>query len=142
MPYATAAQMTDRFGEAMLIALTDRAAIPAGVVDTAVLDRALADADAVIDGYLAARYALPLASVPALVSDLAMSLAVYRLHTHEPDAKITRDHEAALRMLRDIAGGTVKLAVAGVESPGTGGTGARATDRARDMTPDSMTGLI
>ena len=42
MTYATLDLLTNRVGEAMLIALTDRGEVPLGVVDTDVLGRALA----------------------------------------------------------------------------------------------------
>ena len=55
MTYATLDQLTDRYTERLLRQLTDRAAPPAGAIDAEVVDRALADTDAVIDGYLAGR---------------------------------------------------------------------------------------
>ncbi|MBS3978772.1 MAG: DUF1320 domain-containing protein, partial [Rhodobacteraceae bacterium] len=68
MPYVTLAQLTDRFGEQMLISLTDRGTDALGVIDTDVVDRAQAETDALIDGYLARRYGLPLsAAQPILV---------------------------------------------------------------------------
>lgn len=72
MPYATQQMLTDRVGGPMLILLTDRAAVPQGVIDLGTLARAQADADAMVDGYLAGRYTLPLATVPALVADIAV----------------------------------------------------------------------
>ena len=76
MSYATIAQMTERYSAAMLIALTDRAEVPTGAVDEAVVTRALAEADAMIDGYLAGRYALPLTSTPPLLTDIAQAIAI------------------------------------------------------------------
>lgn len=142
MTYATIAQLTDRFGERMLIALTDRAEVATGVVDTDVVDRALADTDAQIDGYLAARYALPLASTPALVADLAQVIAIWKLHPYSPDEKIKKDYDDALKMLRDIADGRVKLDLAGVEPEGVDTGGVQITDRERPLTEDNMKGFI
>ena len=73
--YATLDQLTERFGERMLVQLTDRASPPAGTVDADVVARALADTAAVIDGYLAGRYVLPLAQTPPLLADLALAIA-------------------------------------------------------------------
>src|SRR5690606_6605607 len=50
------------FRRPLLVALTDRAEVATGEIDQDVVDRALADTDAMIDGYIAARYALPLAA--------------------------------------------------------------------------------
>ena len=66
MSYAAQSNLIERFGEAMLVALTDRAAVATGAVDAAVIARALIDTDAIIDGYLATRYLLPLSDVPQL----------------------------------------------------------------------------
>lgn len=142
MAYTDQTQLTDRFGEAFLIRLTDRAEPATGAIDTDVIGRALADTDAMIDGYVAGRYALPLDTTPPLVADLALVIAIYKLHVYEPDAKIRADYEDALKQLREIASGTIKLAVAGIEPTGTGGTGARVTDRERPMTETNLKGFI
>ena len=73
MTYATLDLLTNRVGEAMLIALTDRGEVPFGVVDADVLARALADADAIIDGYLAARCARHPLVMTAWGSDLLLT---------------------------------------------------------------------
>lgn len=142
MPYCTQAQLTDRFGLARLIALTDRAAIPLGVIDQAVVSRALADTDAVIDGFLFGRYALPLAETPALVTDLAQAIALWKLHATEPEAKVKADYEAAMRLLREIAQGVVQLSVAGLEPASSGDGGVQITDRDREFTAENMRGFI
>jgi phage gp36-like protein len=142
MSYATLAMLTDRYGLRMLADLTDRGEVATGAVDTDVVDRALADADAVIDGYLAGRYTLPLATVPPLVADIAASIAIWRLHPSAADPKIEADYREALRMLRDIADGRVRIPAGGVEPVATGGSGARMTDRARPMTERTLKGFI
>lgn len=142
MPYATEQQLVDRFGEGRIIALTDRGVVPMGVIDTAVLARALADSDAMIDGYLAGRYALPLASTPPLVADIAQAIALWKLHTTEPEAKVKADYDAAVRTLREIAQGIVQLSVAGLEPAASGNSGVQITDRTREFTADNMRGFI
>lgn len=142
MAYVTLAQLTDRFGTRMLVALTDRGELATDMIDTGTVDRAIADADAVIDGYLAGRYALPMATTPPLVTDLAQAIVIWKLHTAQPDPKIEEDYKAAIRALRDISAGTIRLPVEGVDQPGTGGTGARLTDRERPLTADNLKGFI
>lgn len=142
MPYATQQQLIDRFGEPILIRLTDRAELATETIDATVVDRALADTDAIIDGYLASRYALPLASTPALVLDLALAIAIYKLHIYRPDEKIEADYKDALSTLTLIAKGVVKLDLAGVEPETTGADGAQVTDRERPFTEDNMKGFI
>ncbi|MPZ57614.1 MAG: DUF1320 domain-containing protein [Rhizobiales bacterium] len=142
MPYATLEQLTDRFGESMLIELTDRAEPPAGAIDQDVIDRALADADALIDGYLKGRYLLPLSATPPLVTDLALAIAGYKLHRNVASEKIRKDYEDALKTLRDIAAGTVRLDLAGAEPEASGASGVQFSDRERDMTPDNLKGFV
>lgn len=143
MPYATQQMLTDRVGEPMLILLTDRAAVPTGLLDAETLARAQADADAMIDGYLAGRYALPLASVPALVADIAQAVTLWKLHTSDPEAKIKADYDDALKRLKDIAQGVIRLtSVAGIEPTSSGASGVQIVDRERPFTEDNMKGFI
>ena len=76
MPYATQTDMETRFGVDELIQRTSRTG---AAIDTDVLGRALADADAEIDSYLASRYALPLPSTPAVLVRLACDITRYQL---------------------------------------------------------------
>ena len=143
MSYATLEQLTDRFGEQLLVQLTDRAQPATGAIDETIVDRALADADAVIDGYLAGRYRLPIETdTPALLIDLALVIAIYKLHPYGTDEKIVRDYDQALKTLRDISSGAIRLAVAGVEAATSGAEGVQASDRPRDLTPDNLKGFI
>ena len=143
MTYATLAHLIDRFGADMLITLTDRAQPATGTIDAVVVDRALADADAVIDGYIGGRYVLPLTDVPPLLPDIARSIAIWKLHTFKPDDKITEDYKDALRTLRDISDGKITLAVPSASAPATvEGSGARLTDRERPLTAENLKGYI
>ena len=99
MAYTDLAKLTARFGEDLLLQLADRDG--SGAVDDGVVDGAIADTDAAIDGYLAGRYKLPLATTPPLLADLAAAIAIYKLHTYEPDAKIAEDYKDAMRQLRE-----------------------------------------
>lgn len=140
--YASLETLTDRYGAETIERLTDRADPPAGAIDEDVVNRALADTDGEIDGYLRTRYVTPLAEVPPQIVNIALSIAFYRLHRWEPDPKVRRDYEDALRSLREIANGTIRLTAETVAPTETGGTGARVTDRARPFTEDNMTGFI
>ena len=72
MSYFDRQDYVDRHGEQELIQLTDRDGD--GLEDTEVLDRAAADADAEINAYVGARYALPLPSTPELLKRVARDL--------------------------------------------------------------------
>lgn len=142
MSYITLQQLLVQPGEQVLIQLTDRAVPSVGAIDEAVVAGVLADTDALIDGYLAGRYALPLAVTPPLVASLARAIAHYRLHNYAPEDKVRKDHDDAIATLKQIASGIVRLDIAGVEPTSSGASGVVATDRERDMTPDSLKGFI
>ncbi|RWR26791.1 DUF1320 domain-containing protein [Sinirhodobacter populi] len=141
MTYATLQHLTDRYGEDLLVQVTDRGATATGAIDADVIDRALVDTDEMINGYLG-RYRLPLTDTPGLLVDIAQVIAIWKLHRYAPDPKIEADYKDALRALRDISTGAITLSVAGVEPAGTGGSGARITDRERPLTADNLKGYI
>jgi phage gp36-like protein len=114
MPYATQADLEARFGADELTQLTDR--VGAGVPDAAIVARALADADAEIDGYLASRYALPLATVPPVLVRIACDIARYRLWEDRASEEVRRRYEDARRMLESIARGQVSLGLPAASS--------------------------
>src|SRR5690606_36496575 len=103
--YCTLQELKDRYSERMLVDVSDRGDAPSGEIDTALIDRVIGDADALIDGYLKVRYALPLASVPLLVKDLSLRISIYYAHAHVASEKIKRDYEEALVTLKHISQG-------------------------------------
>jgi len=117
--YTTKAEMIDRYGEAELLRLTDRDGAAEAIVDT-VLDRAIADAQGVVDGYLAKRYALPLATTPEILKPTASAIALYFLWPHAPE-EVRNRYRDAIRQLEAIAAGTVQLDVAGAAPAAAGG---------------------
>jgi phage gp36-like protein len=137
--YATQSDLVTRFGDTELIQLTDRQGT-VGEIDSAVVDRALLDADAEIDGYLAARYALPLASVPRLVLGAACDIARYRLYDDRATEQVTRRYEDAIKLLKLIAEGKVQLGLDAAAQPVVvaGGPQAEGADRvfSRDLLAD------
>jgi phage gp36-like protein len=52
--------------------------------DAAVVAKAIADADAEIDGYLGIKLSVPLSPVPELVKAISVDVAVYNLHKRRP----------------------------------------------------------
>lgn len=113
MPYATQQDLVDRFGAAELVGLSDRAAT--GEIDAAVVAGALADAEELVNGYLAKRYALPLSVQPARLTGVVCDLARYALYTYEPPEVVRTRHKDAVAWLRDVAAGVVQLPAAGAE---------------------------
>ena len=142
MAYTDLDQLTDRFGAQMLVNLTDRSDPRTDAVDTNIVDRAIADTQAVIDGHLVGKYALPVSIVPPLIAELAATIAIYKLHIYTPEGKIGEDYKQALRSLESIARGTIKLSIEGAPAAAGQSSGARMTDRKRPMTAKNMTGFI
>ena len=125
MSYCTLQDLIGRGYERELIELTDRSTPPAGVVDTALVDRAITDADALIDSYLQTRYTLPLAVVPATLERVACDLVRYFLHA-DADAvteTVRAGRDQAVSFLRTISRGEADIGpTAGGERPqGSGG---------------------
>lgn len=109
MPYATSDDMVARFGEAELIANSDRSG--AGVVDPDVVAGAIAAASSIIDSYIGTRYALPLATTPAVLKTICEDLARHALYTVEPMKIVIDNRDAALSRLKDISRGLASLDV-------------------------------
>lgn len=119
MTYATQADLVDRFGEQELAQRTNR--VDGLTIDTVVLARALTDADAEIDGYLATRYALPLGSVPAVLVRLGADMARYRLYDDGVPETVRVRYQDAVSLLKRMATGEVQVAGSTVLATATGG---------------------
>lgn len=110
--YATAQDLQERFPATDLKQLTD---IHGEVIDSARLDTALRDASAEIDGYLQARYPLPLPVVPAHLVTLACNIAMYRLQAGrniEKEDDVRTRYSDAVKYLERVNAGTLQLGVA------------------------------
>lgn len=138
--YATQANLEERFGTAELLKLTDRAAPPTGEIDTAVVSRALSDADAEINGYLAVRYTLPLSSTPAVLTRLACDIARYRLYDDWANEQVRTRYEDAVKLLKLIAEGKVLLGTEPAAAPQTRASEPKFTGATRIFTRDGLEG--
>lgn len=84
----------------------------ASEVDPSVLALAIDAADSLIDGYIGARYALPLPSVPRLISRISARLTRFELYTRRPGAVeewLEKDRERQVDLLEQIKSGEVDL---------------------------------
>lgn len=112
MSYCTQQDLIDRFGADELIQLTDRAGT-ADAIDATVLGQAIADADALIDGYLAGRYALPLASTPTALERAACDVARYFLFGASVPDVVQRRYDDVVKFMMALAKGDVSLGMDG-----------------------------
>lgn len=102
MSYATRTDLEERYGATEL---TQRESMLA----TGAVAQALADADALIDGYLARRYKTPLDAPPSNLPRIACQLARYLILGNAADERARADYEDALAWLKDVAAGRVTL---------------------------------
>ncbi len=109
MSYATSADLLTRFGEGELLRL---AMTPSGELDQATLQLALDDASALIDGYLAGRYPLPLTHVPSALVPICADIARHRLYGEQAPEQIAKRNEAALAFLKSVGKGELALGLA------------------------------
>jgi len=113
MTYCTKQNMIDRFTEDELIRLTDRPLLLS--INDAVLNPAIADAEAEIDSYLS-RYPLPLATVPTVLIRLSCDIARYYLYDDQATEQVTRRYDAAVKFLLAVSKGQINL---GTDANGT-----------------------
>jgi phage gp36-like protein len=109
MSYCTKQNLIDRYGETELIQLTDRSAL--GAIDDTVIDRAIADADGEIDGYLAGRYSAPISPIPKSLVRIACHLTRYYLYDDQAPEQITKRYDDAVKFLRGVASGQISIGV-------------------------------
>lgn len=136
MPYATQQNIVDRFGEAEILRVADRD--QDGAIDAGVMAKALADADAEIDSYIGKIYALPLATVPARVVDLAQDIALYKLYASNPPEDVVRRYKDALAFLVNVSKGLAVLPGLDGASPAPSGTGVGLSAPDRVFTRDTL----
>src|SRR3990167_8543307 len=124
MPYATATNLLDQFNAEEIAQRADRGMprlVTAEMLKTAaaggsmsgytapeqaataaalaLINAKLLDADSVINGHLATRYQVPLASVPRLVMTAACDLARYAIYDDVATEQITQRNKDAVKML-------------------------------------------
>lgn len=119
MSYSTLTDIKALLPEQTIIELTDDEMSNLNAIDenaddcAAVMERistAIATADAEIDGYCAARYAVPFAVVPPVIKGLSVEIAIYYLHARKgAPEKIVNRYEKAVARLRDISKGVLTL---------------------------------
>lgn len=121
MAYSTIDDIMALIPEQELVQLTDDTG--AGVVDLPLVERAIADADAEIDAYLAGRYPVPLAPAPDIIRRLSAELAGHLLYARRvpviPDSWRDRRSQAQ-RLLENISRGVVSLGGSAAAPAATG----------------------
>lgn len=138
MPYTTLSLLQDRFGESELIQLTDKATPRTGAIVVSVVDKAIADADAEIDGFVGVRYAVPLPEpTPPVLVPIACDIARYRLYGNAVPDIVRQRYEDAVARLKDIAAGRMVLGVDPISTP-TVSTGVLVRSPERVFSADAL----
>lgn len=105
MTYAARADLTQRYG-------ADEIAQREAMLDPGALNVILADANAMIDGYLVGGYTLPLIPVPAKLTQVACAIARYYLLGDAVTERARNDFTDAVSWLKDVQDGVVVLQAA------------------------------
>lgn len=119
----TAQLMTDMAAGASMAAYTDEE-VARATKTLAVVQRALQDADDTINGYISARYTLPVDPVPAVLARVACELARFYLYDDQVTDLIKDRQAANIKWLGEVSKGTVSLgadAVSGVQPVSSAG---------------------
>ena len=120
MIYATLDDLHERAGEDEIRQIADHDGD--GTADPDVIDAALADATNMVNGYVSAKYPLPLHPAPDLLRTYTVSIARYKLHRHGAPDHVEKHHDDAIKALYQISKGTIALPVAdgSIETPNAG----------------------
>jgi phage gp36-like protein len=90
------------------------------------IDNAIVEATGTVEGYLMARYPLPLSPVPSVISNLTKDMAIYNLMTRVGIDESSRDkvlidrNAAAIKFLEKVSKGEIMIGVpstSGATSP-------------------------
>lgn len=121
MTYASLDDLINRAGAAEIRQVADRD--HDGTPDAEVVTAALEHADNIVNGYVGAKYSLPLASTPPLLLTWSVSIARHFLHRDGPPEHVIADYKDAISALKDVSRGALALPdLLGVEPAATSGS--------------------
>lgn len=112
MAYCTLTDIANIIPEKELINLTNDNPSQNSLVDEKRFKAVSEDADSLINGYLRARYTLPLKDIPRTIVQIATDVCAYRLYLRRPQKipdHITNNYNRALTLLSDIQKGKFLL---------------------------------
>lgn len=108
VPYLSITDFVKRFTLEEVVRMTD--ATGAGRIDRELLTGALADAQAIADFHIGARYQVPLATVPPIVATAIGDIARARLYPRGAPEGVADAAKAATRLLERVQSGAAPLA--------------------------------
>lgn len=141
--YATLADILEQIAEDVLINLTDDAQL--GTVDETVVDRAIANAAALVNAHCGCRYTVPFIPVPDLIRMYSVDLAAYNLYsrrTHIDMPEVIADRQKqALAYLRLVQKGEASVGIPVSVTAGTESQSALVGGNERIFSRKTMRGL-
>lgn len=125
MSYSDRTDLEEKTSKQEVIKLAAITGRQAGIGnDSEAVDKAIADADGVIDGFIEKQYSLTLVKatspVPPLLVQISASLALYNLRQKKPgnEERYQRFHDDAMALLKKISSGDISLGVTSSEVGG------------------------
>ena len=112
-----------------------------------IIDAAIADADAEIDGYLAKRYSVPLAPAPRVLNKFSKDIAVYNLFSRvgidegSEEKNYLNRYQAAVKFLTLVAEGKVSLGAGSEDPASAAATGFTVASNGRLFSRQSLEGM-
>jgi phage gp36-like protein len=116
MPYSLKADLLTEISEDELIGLTDDES--AGIINDVRVTAAIAKADALIDSYCGQVATVPFVTVPAIIKQHSITIAIYFLYTRRAVAPelIKDNYKDAIKHLGDISTGKASLPIPGEDT--------------------------
>jgi phage gp36-like protein len=142
MVYATQADFVEAFREQEAIMLTNLDNPNGVAINPVPLEKALADASALIDSYCGSRYLLPLNPIPTVANRYCLDIARYMLDRIRSREDVRTRYEDAIKFFEKVCKGLVSLGsdVAGVGVSATLPSNAAAGARVCAEPPIDMRG--
>lgn len=129
MSYVTVAAMVLRYGEREIRELSDRSG--AGAINSAVVERAIADAAAECNSWIAARWPVPVQAPSDRLRAVCADIARYRLWADGAPEHVRRAYDDAIAWLKAVAAGDAVPAAAPESAGAPAGPRARIDARPR-----------
>ncbi|WP_166838704.1 gp436 family protein [Rheinheimera pleomorphica] len=109
MPYCTVADMISRYGQQDMILLSWREGAADGEINQPVIEQAIADATAEINGYIGGRYELPLSLVPDVLVRHCCDIARYLMSGDRTPETVQKRYDSVISYLVKVGKGDLSL---------------------------------
>lgn len=112
-----------------------------------IIEGAIADADAEIDGYLAKRYAVPISPAPRVLNKFSKDIAIYNLYSRlgidegTEEKNYLNRYNAAVKFLTLVAEGKVSIGAETEDPASAAATGFSVKSNPRIFSRGSMRGM-